>query len=97
MSRHNLRPVFRWMPLWLLRLCFGVVVIVLLIPTAIWDALKGIFLTIRHDWRDLHDDFTDATSNEEAGPYLGQIMAECDCSRTDECEAAGRCLALDEI
>lgn len=26
-------------------------------------------------------------------PHMGQIMAECDCSRMAECEAAQRCLA----
>ena len=25
--------------------------------------------------------------------YMGQIMAECDCPREDECQAAGRCIA----
>lgn len=29
-------------------------------------------------------------------PYMGQIMAECDCSRMAECEAAQRCLAAIE-
>ena len=26
-------------------------------------------------------------------PYMGQIMAECDCQRQDECQRAGRCIA----
>jgi Lar family restriction alleviation protein len=26
-------------------------------------------------------------------PYMGQIMAECDCPRQDECQRAGRCIA----
>lgn len=26
-------------------------------------------------------------------PYMGQIMAECDCQRRDECQRAGRCIA----
>lgn len=26
-------------------------------------------------------------------PYMGQIMAECDCPRRDECQRAGRCIA----
>lgn len=27
--------------------------------------------------------------------YMGQIMAECDCPREAECQAAGRCIAED--
>jgi len=26
-------------------------------------------------------------------PYMGQIMAECDCQRQGECQRAGRCIA----
>lgn len=87
MSRENLRPIFRWMPLWLLRACFCVVVVIILLPAAIWDAIRGIFLTIRHDWREMHDEF----SGVAVRPHIGQIMAECDCDRV-ECFTSERCL-----
>ena len=33
------------------------------------------------------------SNGSTARPYMGQIMAECDCPRQDACEAAGRCIA----
>lgn len=54
MKRENLRPVFRWMPLWLLRVCFALGLIAIVLPAAIWDAIKDVISTISQDWRDLH-------------------------------------------
>jgi hypothetical protein len=33
------------------------------------------------------------TPEERKRRYMGQVMAECDCSREGACEEAGRCLA----
>ncbi len=59
MSRANLRPIFRWMPLWLLRVCFVIGLVLIVLPAAVWDAIKGVALSIRHDWRDLHSELED--------------------------------------
>jgi hypothetical protein len=61
MARENLRPWCRWMPLWMLKIVFLASIVLVLLPVAIWDAVKDVFRELRTDWRDMIAEVEDHT------------------------------------
>jgi len=64
MSRENLRPWCRWMPLWMLKAVFFLTIIFVLLPFSIWDSIRDMIRELGRDYRDMVDAADDRRTPE---------------------------------